>query len=54
MVADLSPLTKEPNIVTTPHAGSAAESTRAAMADLAADNILHVLAGCPPRTPIPG
>ncbi|WP_416972748.1 2-hydroxyacid dehydrogenase [Streptomyces sp. 4F14] len=54
MGADLSPLVKEPNIVTTPHIGSATESTRAAMADLAADNILDVLAGRPARTPIPG
>ncbi|MET8977018.1 D-glycerate dehydrogenase [Streptomyces sp. NPDC004539] len=54
MGADLSPLVKEEHIVTTPHIGSATEATRAAMADLAAANILDVLAGRPARTPIPG
>lgn len=41
-------------LVTLPHVGSATEATRAAMVDLAVDNILDILAGNPARTPIPG
>ena len=41
-------------MVTLPHIGSATEATRAAMVDLAVDNILEVLAGRPARTPLPG
>ncbi|MPY59421.1 2-hydroxyacid dehydrogenase [Streptomyces spongiae] len=54
MGAELSPLVGEPRVVTLPHIGSATEATRAAMVDLAAHNILDVLAGRPARTPLPG
>lgn len=54
MGRELSPLVAEPHIVTLPHIGSATESTRAAMVDLAVDNILDVLGGSPARTPLPG
>lgn len=54
MGRELSPLVAEPHIVTLPHIGSATESTRAAMVDLAVDNVLDVLAGRPARTPLPG
>lgn len=42
-----------PNVVLTPHLGSATVDTRTAMADLAASNALAVLAGQPPLTPVP-
>ncbi|MBO4254525.1 NAD(P)-dependent oxidoreductase [Streptomyces griseorubiginosus] len=54
MGAELSPLVSEPHVVTLPHIGSATEATRAAMVDLAVDNILDVLAERPARTPLPG
>ncbi|MDX3233815.1 D-glycerate dehydrogenase [Streptomyces sp. ME19-01-6] len=54
MGAELSPLVGEPHVVTLPHLGSATEATRAAMVDLAVDNVLEVLAGRPARTPLPG
>ncbi|MFC9680945.1 2-hydroxyacid dehydrogenase [Streptomyces sp. NPDC056948] len=54
MGTELSPLAAEPNVVTLPHIGSATEATRAAMVDLAVDNILDVLAERPARTPLPG
>lgn len=44
-------------LVTLAHIGSASEATRAAMVDLAVDNILDILdilAGIAARTPIPG
>jgi glyoxylate reductase len=41
------------NVVLAPHLGSATIETRTAMADLAARNVLAVLAGEPPLTPIP-
>jgi glyoxylate reductase len=41
------------NVVLAPHLGSATIETRTAMADLAASNILAVLSGRPPLTPIP-
>ncbi|MFE2881992.1 hypothetical protein [Streptomyces sp. NPDC059272] len=44
----------EPNVITLPHIGSATEATRAAMVDLAVDNILDVLAARPARAPLPG
>ena len=40
------------NVVLSPHLGSATRETRAAMADLAVDNVLAVLSGTPPLTPI--
>lgn len=41
------------NVVLAPHLGSATVETRTAMADLAARNVIEVLAGRPPLTPIP-
>ena len=40
------------NVVLLPHLGSATTETRAAMAELAADNALAVLRGDPPITPV--
>ncbi|MEU6252779.1 D-glycerate dehydrogenase [Streptomyces sp. NPDC047043] len=54
MGTELSPLVGDPRVVTLPHIGSATEATRAAMVDLAVDNILEVLAGRPARTQLPG
>ncbi|MFJ7298078.1 2-hydroxyacid dehydrogenase [Streptomyces collinus] len=54
MGREVSPLVAEPYVVTLPHIGSATEATRAAMVDLAVDNILDVLDGRPARTPLPG
>jgi glyoxylate/hydroxypyruvate/2-ketogluconate reductase len=47
-----NPLLKMENVVTLPHIGSATEATRQAMVDLAADNLLAVLQGKPPLTPV--
>lgn len=44
-------LKKLPNIVMTPHTASATEEARAAMAELAAKNIIAVLSGKQPLTP---
>jgi glyoxylate reductase len=41
------------NVLLVPHLGSATTETRTAMADLAASNVLAVLGGKPPVTPIP-
>jgi glyoxylate reductase len=41
------PLLAAPNVLVTPHVGSATPRTRARMADLAVDNILAGLAGAP-------
>ena len=41
------------NVVLAPHIGSASVETRTAMADLAARNVLAVLAGQPPLTAVP-
>lgn len=41
-----------PNTVLTPHTASATEETRSAMSELAAKNIIAVLSGQPPLTPI--
>ncbi|MGD1149177.1 MAG: D-glycerate dehydrogenase [Thermoanaerobaculaceae bacterium] len=41
-----------PDVVLLPHLGSATGEARAAMADLAVDNVLAVLAGKPPLTPV--
>jgi glyoxylate reductase len=40
------------NVVLAPHLGSATRETRTAMADLAVSNVLAVLSGQPPLTPI--
>ena len=40
------------NVVLAPHLGSATTETRTAMADLAARNVIAVLAGDPPLTPV--
>jgi lactate dehydrogenase-like 2-hydroxyacid dehydrogenase len=45
-------LLKLDNVLLLPHLGSATTETRTAMADLAADNVLAVLAGRPPITPV--
>jgi lactate dehydrogenase-like 2-hydroxyacid dehydrogenase len=47
-----NPLLKMENVVALPHVGSATEATRQAMVDLAADNVLAVLQGRPPLTPV--
>jgi glyoxylate reductase len=47
---DLIPLE---NVLLVPHLGSGTTETRTAMADLAADNVVAVLSGRPPITPIP-
>jgi lactate dehydrogenase-like 2-hydroxyacid dehydrogenase len=47
-----NPLLKMENVVTLPHVGSATEATRQAMVDLATDNLLAVLQGKPPLTPV--
>ncbi|MFJ2210782.1 2-hydroxyacid dehydrogenase [Streptomyces sp. NPDC101062] len=54
MGTELSPLVAEERVITLPHIGSATEATRAAMVDLAVDNLLDVLAERPARTPLPG
>jgi len=41
------------NVVLAPHLGSATTETRTAMADLAVRNVLAVLGGQPPLTPVP-
>jgi glyoxylate reductase len=41
------PLLRSPSLIVLPHLGSATEATRAAMADLAVDNLLAGLAGVP-------
>jgi D-3-phosphoglycerate dehydrogenase len=40
------------NTVLTPHTASATEETRGAMSELAAKNIIAVLSGQPPLTPV--
>jgi lactate dehydrogenase-like 2-hydroxyacid dehydrogenase len=47
------PLLTLPNCLVVPHVGSASVATRTRMATLAAENVLDVLAGRAPRTPIP-
>ncbi len=41
-----------PNVVLTPHTASATEEARNAMAEIAANNIIEVLAGRPPLNPV--
>lgn len=48
-----SPLTRLPQVITVPHIGSATARTRLAMAELAAKNLVAVLSGERPLTPIP-
>jgi glyoxylate reductase len=43
------PLLQFPNVVVTPHIGSASHATRSRMAELAVDNVLEVFAGRLPR-----
>jgi gluconate 2-dehydrogenase len=45
-------LLKVPNVVLTPHIGSASVATRRGMAGLAADNLVALLTGQPPLTPV--
>jgi len=52
--ANVADLVAQSRLVALPHIGSATEATRAAMVDLAVDNVLDVLAGLPARTPLPG
>jgi len=40
------------NVMLIPHLASATTETRTAMADLAASNVIHVLGGRPPLTPV--
>jgi glyoxylate reductase len=40
------------NVVLSPHMGSSTTETRTAMADLAVRNVLAVLSGQPPLTPV--
>jgi lactate dehydrogenase-like 2-hydroxyacid dehydrogenase len=40
------------NVVLAPHLGSATRETRAAMIDLAVSNVISVLEGRPPLTPV--
>jgi glyoxylate reductase len=47
-----NPLLKMENVVALPHVGSATEATRQAMVDLATENVLAVLQGKPPLTPV--
>ena len=47
---DLFPLE---NVLLVPHLGSGTTETRTAMAELAVDNVVAVLSGRPPSTPIP-
>ena len=45
-------LLERDNVVLTPHIGSADVRTREAMATMAADNVMAVLGGRPPLTPV--
>ena len=45
-------LLKLENVLLVPHLGSATRETRTAMADLAVENVLAVLAGKPALTPV--
>ena len=48
------PLLDLPNCTVLPHIGSASVRTRSVMADLVVDNVLAVLDGREPLTPVPG
>jgi glyoxylate reductase len=45
-------LFKFENVLLVPHLGSGTVDTRTAMADLAVDNVVAVLSGRPPLTPV--
>lgn len=47
-----NPLLRMENVVVLPHVGSATDATRRAMLDLAINNVLAVLQGKPPLTPV--
>jgi glyoxylate reductase len=47
-----NPLLKMENVVILPHVGSATDATRQAMLDLAVSNVVAVLQGKPPFTPV--
>ena len=51
---NVADLVSQARLVALPHVGSATEATRAAMVDLAVDNLLDVLSGRAARTPLPG
>lgn len=51
-VEPTNPLLAMENVVTLPHVGSATDATRQAMVDLATDNVLAVLQGRRPLTPV--
>jgi len=51
-VDSANPLVSMENVVALPHIGSATDATRQAMVDLAVDNVLAVLQGKPPLTPV--
>lgn len=54
-IRDLAdPVLHHPRVAALPHVGSATQATREKMVDLAVDNILAVLAGRDPITPVPG
>jgi glyoxylate reductase len=46
------PLLKLPNVIVVPHIGSATVATRIRMGSLASDNIVAVLSGSQPPTPV--
>src|SRR2546421_3608280 len=46
------PLLKAPNVIVTPHIGSATRATRERMADIAVDNLLAALDGRPMPHPV--
>jgi glyoxylate reductase len=48
-IAKNDPLLTLPNVVISPHIGSATDTTRNLMADIATENIIAVLGGRPPR-----
>jgi len=50
--ADGSPLLRSERCLLTPHMASASTETRSAMVELAVDNVLAVLSGRPPLTPV--
>ena len=50
---DINPeLLKFPNVLVLPHMGSATNEARSGMANLAVSNVINVLKGHPPLTPV--